>query len=200
MKLEKGSRYDSGDDAPIVSVRWKNSSGIGKGSSESDGPALAVIWRAGKISLLRHANDENALVVESGLVASCGDWSPNGAYLAVGGSPVGGTSAGSYGLETKSGEAEEVRVLDEWGKLLQVVRVPGTPLTSLSWDSLSLRLAIGAGNHCSTCYHMNYFTEAIYPILVISIRTLTNESLQAHTFTSLTFDLYTSLQYLVLES
>jgi len=32
-------------------------------------------------------------------------------------------------------------------KFLQYVRSPGSPLASVSWDYLSLRLAIGAGAH-----------------------------------------------------
>jgi hypothetical protein len=51
----------------------------------------------------------DAVVVDTGLIASCGDWSPNGAYFAVGGTPS--------NQNTSSGDPEQVNIYDQNGKV-----------------------------------------------------------------------------------
>lgn len=137
MGLERWPKFDSGDEAePIVAVRWKTA----KTCSEVETPSLAVIWKASCMTLTRGVNDETPIIVDTRLVATCGDWSPNGMYVAVGGQPT------LIGQQSKQ-EFDQVNIFDQMGKLLQQIKIPGSPVTSLSWDFLSLRLAIGAGAH-----------------------------------------------------
>ena len=51
-------------------------------------------------------------MVDTQLIASCGEWSPNGLYIAVGGSPN-GTNQG------KSNEAEQVNIYNPDGKVVK---------------------------------------------------------------------------------
>ncbi|CAL8109802.1 unnamed protein product [Orchesella dallaii] len=138
MNLERWPKFDSGDDnEPIVAVRWKTA----KTCSEMETPTLAVIWRASCMTLTRGVNDENPIIVDTRLVATCGDWSPNGMYVAVGGQPT------LIGQTKQASDFDHINIFDQMGKLLHHIKIPGSPVTSLSWDYLSLRLAIGAGAH-----------------------------------------------------
>lgn len=50
------------------------------------------------------------IIVDTQLVCSCGDWSPNGMYIAVGGSP-------SNATQGKTNEPEQVNIYDPNGKV-----------------------------------------------------------------------------------
>jgi hypothetical protein len=50
-------------------------------------------------------------MIDTGLLASCGDWSPNGTFLAVGGTPC------NASFQAKQGEPEHVHIYDTNGKV-----------------------------------------------------------------------------------
>ncbi|CAG7833859.1 unnamed protein product [Allacma fusca] len=125
-----------GKDEPITCVRWYSApEGI-----IPTAPTLAIVWKQNGLSLLHGIADENPTELETNVIATCGEWSPNGQYFAIGGTPLNRPPG-----ERKPGDFDQVNIFSAFGSFLQTIKIPGTPCLSLAWDALSLRLALGAG-------------------------------------------------------
>jgi WD repeat-containing protein 35 len=74
---------------PIAGVQWFDVSKVGysyddKGEAKT---SLAVAFKNGKMQLMKNENDDNPILIDSGMkTVECIKWNPNGNVLAVAGS------------------------------------------------------------------------------------------------------------------
>lgn len=71
--------------ALIIGVEWYD--GL-EGHCEPNCPVLAVAMDNGRMQLMRNENDENAVLIDTGLKVSRIKWNTNGSVLGVAGSQV----------------------------------------------------------------------------------------------------------------
>ncbi|CAG7816899.1 unnamed protein product [Allacma fusca] len=143
----------------IVCIRWHKTS---TSCFNWTVPTLAVIWKYNCMYLLRNVGDEQPVVTKTQMAASCGAWSSNGDFIAVGGSPLTANSKNQDVGQLKTNGFDQVNVFSPFGTFLQTIKFPGTSCLSLGWDSLSLRLAVGVGENVyfanvRPCYKFSLF-------------------------------------------
>ena len=114
----------------IVGVTWYK----GKlGYIEPNCPCLAIAYDIGRAQIMRHELDTNPVKIDSGMLVTCIAWNNTGSLLAMGGS------------QKASGADKDVSVVQFYtphGEHLHTLRVPGKPLSSLSWEGGGLRIAL----------------------------------------------------------
>lgn len=71
--------------ANIVACEWYD--GL-EGYCEPNCPVLAVAMDNGRMQLMRHENDENAVLIDTGMKVTRAMWNTNGSVLGVAGSQV----------------------------------------------------------------------------------------------------------------
>jgi WD repeat-containing protein 35 len=110
----------------IVAIDWYD--GL-KGFSFPDAPSLVIGFESGRIQLMRDEEDTAPILVDTGLIISHARWNPNGSVLAVAGS-------------ANNSQSAEVQFFSPLGQLVASLKVPGTAISSISWESSGLRLAL----------------------------------------------------------
>ncbi|KAK0405878.1 hypothetical protein QR680_018247 [Steinernema hermaphroditum] len=98
---------------------------------------LLVAYQHGVVQLMRHESDQNQVVCRLNMVISQACWSPCGFMIAVAG----------HQTDLPDTERNVLTFLNAYGQKIRTLRVPGTSLTSCSWDGSGLRLALAIDNH-----------------------------------------------------
>jgi WD repeat-containing protein 35 len=115
--------------ARVVALEWYDGA---EGVPYSDGATLAVALSSGVLLLLRSAEDEAPLVVNTGTRALIGaKWNSNGTFLAALGRRL-----GEGGKEQSA-----VQFYTPHGRLVHTLAAPAGA-TSLAWEGGGLRLAV----------------------------------------------------------
>uniref|UniRef100_A0A1I7Y670 WD_REPEATS_REGION domain-containing protein n=1 Tax=Steinernema glaseri TaxID=37863 RepID=A0A1I7Y670_9BILA len=98
---------------------------------------LLVAYQHGVVQLMRHESDQNQVVCRVNMVIGQACWSPCGFMIAVAG----------HQTDLPDAERNVLTFLNAYGQKIRTLRVPGTSLTSCSWDGSGLRLALAIDNH-----------------------------------------------------
>lgn len=112
--------------ARLIACEWYD--GV-EGLSHPAQATLLLAWSDGRVQLMLDEEDDQPVIVSSGLSASVAKWNSNGTVWAIAGTTKGGTA--------------EVQCYSPLGRLVTSMRVPGTAsVSSLSWEGGGLRLAL----------------------------------------------------------
>ena len=132
IKLQPDNIVDTpGEQLPlrltkIVTIDWYDGS---KGYFLPDAPSLAIGFESGRVQLMRDEEDPVPILVDTGLIVSHARWNPNGSVLAVAGT-------------ANNSQSAEVQFFSPLGRLVATLKVPGTSISSISWEASGLRLAL----------------------------------------------------------
>mmetsp|Transcript_38234 Transcript_38234/g.108060 ORF Transcript_38234/g.108060 Transcript_38234/m.108060 type:complete len:1242 (+) Transcript_38234:70-3795(+) len=143
--------------AIIQGVDWYD--GL-EGYCEPNCPVLAIAMDNGRMQLMRSENDENAILIDTGLKVSRIKWNTNGSVLGV---------AGSQCMTSSSGESRETCMVQFYsydGQHLRTLRVPGTNIAALSWEGGGLRVALAVDSfvyfaNVRPDYRWGYFNNTL---------------------------------------
>lgn len=147
---------NSGQIQTIVSLQWYDGR---NGYIGLDSPTLAVCYRNGKIQLMKDTNDDNPIVIETGMTAAWCCWNSYGSILAVTGMiPLLG-----------NGEAKDINVIQfytPFGKHMRTLKIPGREVTCCAWEGGSLRIALSVDSHIYFAnirldYKWTYFSNTV---------------------------------------
>uniref|UniRef100_A0A061SDB5 Wd repeat-containing protein 35 isoform x2 n=1 Tax=Tetraselmis sp. GSL018 TaxID=582737 RepID=A0A061SDB5_9CHLO len=122
--------------ATIKGIDWYD--GL-EGYCEPNCAVLAIAMDNGRMQLMRNENDENAVLIDTGMKICCAKWNTNGSVLGV---------AGSQAVTSSSGDVRETCMVQFYsydGQHLRTLRVPGTSISSLTWEGGGLRIALAVG-------------------------------------------------------
>eukprot|EP00775_Hariotina_reticulata_P008215 gene8215-8407_t len=114
----------------MVAIEWYDGS---LGYAEPNCPVLALCLDNGRMQLMRHDMDDNAICIDTGLKPRAVKWNHNGSMLAV---------SGCQSL----GEGRElwlVQFYNQAGEHLRTLRVPGGGISGgIAWEGNGLRLVL----------------------------------------------------------
>ena len=140
----------------IVGMEWYNGS---EGPQDPKVPSLVLVTDNGFAYLMRSESDEDPVVIDTGLEATCVKWNHNATVVAV---------AGAFkGYETSSSSNPHgVHFFSPLGQRLCTLRVPGSGVKSLSWEGKGLRLALAVDQYIYFAnvrpdYHWSYFGSTL---------------------------------------
>ena len=120
----------------LVGIDWYD--GV-EGLQDANQPTLAIGVENGRLQLMRHEMDEDAVLIDTGMVASGIKWNTNGTVLAVAGN-----------LSTGAADRREVSMVQFYaphGQHLRTLKVPGSGIAALSWEGSSLRVALAVDSY-----------------------------------------------------
>ncbi|XP_038051534.1 WD repeat-containing protein 35-like isoform X4 [Patiria miniata] len=114
----------------IAGIDWYN----GKfGYVEPSCPTLAICFDNGRAQIMKHENDENPVLIDTGMSVVQIQWNHTGSALAV---------AGSQKSAQQDKDINVVQFYTPFGEHLRTLKVPGKQLTSVSWEGGGLRIAL----------------------------------------------------------
>nr|XP_012150631.1 PREDICTED: WD repeat-containing protein 35 isoform X2 [Megachile rotundata] len=140
----------------IVSLEWYDGR---NGYIGLDCPTLIICYRNGRIQLMRDANDDNPIIIETGMTAAWCCWNSCGSLLAVTGiMPLPGNG------ETK--DANVIQFYTPFGKHTKTLKIPGREVTCCAWEGGSLRVALSVDSHIYFAnirldYKWTYFSNTV---------------------------------------
>ncbi|KAK2578200.1 hypothetical protein KPH14_011656 [Odynerus spinipes] len=140
----------------IVTLQWYNGQ---NGYIALDCPTLAICYQSGKILLIRDTNDDNPIVLETGMTTAWCCWNSNGSMLAVTGMMPFLTNG-----ETKDGNA--IQFYTPFGEHIRTLKIPGREVTACAWEGGSLRVALSVDSHIYFAnirpdYKWTYFSNTV---------------------------------------
>ena len=115
----------------IVGIDWYT--GREGAPSDYEIPVLALCTDTGRMQLMRHENDESPIIVDTKMKVNGIKWSPNGTVLAV---------FGQQHVATDPTPSSVVTFYSNMGYHWKTLRVPGTGISSLSWEGSGLRVSM----------------------------------------------------------
>ncbi|EGD73851.1 WD repeat-containing protein 35 [Salpingoeca rosetta] len=128
-------------DSKLVTMDWYDGN---FGYVDEECPVLAICFQSGRMQLMRSESDTKPVLVDSMMEAVAARWNNNGTVLAV---------AGKQPTDDGSGRLTcAVQFYTPFGEHLRTLKVPGNTITSISWDSDGLKLAL-------TVDHFMYFAS-----------------------------------------
>ncbi|KAI4891832.1 hypothetical protein NFI96_020511 [Prochilodus magdalenae] len=114
----------------IAGIHWYAGT---EGYIEPDCPCLAICYDNGRSQVMRYENDDNPVVIETGMNVASIQWNHCGSVLAIAGS-----------LRSASGD-KDLNVLNfytPFGEHLRTLKVPGKQITAVSWEGGGLRIGL----------------------------------------------------------
>ncbi|XP_055386233.1 WD repeat-containing protein 35 [Condylostylus longicornis] len=111
---------------PIVAVNWYS------GKVPINRPVLCICYENGKVQIMRNENDEVPIIIDTEIQNTAAKWNTDGSVLAICGVNA------TVGLK----ETNHVMFYSPYGKHLRSLKIPGSEITSLSWEGGSLRIAL----------------------------------------------------------
>ncbi|MCL4131009.1 UNVERIFIED_CONTAM: hypothetical protein GTU68_000378, partial [Idotea baltica] len=143
--------------ASVVGLEWYNGR---NGYIEPDCPALSVCYNNGRMQIMRNQNDDQPVLIDTGMSVVACQWNHNGSVIAV---------AGKLQLTaTADKDCNVVQFYTPFGEHLRTLKVPGNELTACSWEGGSLRIALAVDSfiyfaNIRPDYKWCYFNEtAVY--------------------------------------
>ncbi|XP_033640666.1 WD repeat-containing protein 35-like isoform X1 [Asterias rubens] len=114
----------------IAGIDWYNGS---FGYVEPNCPTLAICFDNGRAQIMKHENDENPVLIDTGMSVVQIQWNHRGSALAV---------AGSQKSVQQDKDINVVQFYTPFGEHMRTLKVPGKELTSISWEGGGLRIAL----------------------------------------------------------
>ncbi|EGW08224.1 WD repeat-containing protein 35 [Cricetulus griseus] len=114
----------------IAGIHWYHGT---EGYVEPDCPCLAICFDNGRCQIMRHENDQNPILIDTGMYVVGIQWNHIGSVLAV---------AGSQKVVTQDKDVNIVQFYTPFGEHLGTLKVPGKQMCSLSWEGGGLKIAL----------------------------------------------------------
>ncbi|XP_014602693.1 PREDICTED: WD repeat-containing protein 35 [Polistes canadensis] len=140
----------------IVTLQWYNGR---NGYIAMDCPTLAICYQSGKILLIKDTNDDNPVVIETGMTTAWCCWNCHGSILAVTGMMPFLTNG-----ETK--DVNAIQFYTQFGEHIRTLKIPGREVTACAWEGGSLRVALSVDSHIYFAnirpdYKWTYFSNTV---------------------------------------
>lgn len=122
-----------GTEVKVVGLHWYDGA---EGHIDPNAPTLAVAFENGRVQITRGEDDSRPVLIDTGMKLSQCKWNTDGSVLAL---------AGSQATKLNSGEMREVSMVQfytPYAKHLRTLKVPGSGISSLSWEGGGLRIAL----------------------------------------------------------
>ncbi|XP_072032249.1 WD repeat-containing protein 35-like isoform X2 [Amphiura filiformis] len=114
----------------ITGIDWYN--GL-QGYIEPNCPTLAVCFDNGRAQIMKHENDENPVLIDTGMQVVQIQWNNTGSALAV---------AGSQKSAQQDKDINVVQFYTPFGEHMRTLKVPGRSMSAVSWEGGGLRIAL----------------------------------------------------------
>ncbi|XP_060267833.1 WD repeat-containing protein 35 isoform X7 [Ovis aries] len=114
----------------IAGIHWYHGT---EGYVEPDCPCLAICFDNGRCQIMRHENDQNPVLIDTGMYVVSIQWNHAGSVLAV---------AGSQKAITQDKDVNTVQFYTPFGEHLGTLKVPGKHMSALSWEGGGLKIAL----------------------------------------------------------
>ncbi|XP_030777410.1 WD repeat-containing protein 35 isoform X2 [Rhinopithecus roxellana] len=114
----------------IAGIHWYHGT---EGYVEPDCPCLAVCFDNGRCQIMRHENDQNPVLIDTGMYVVGIQWNHMGSVLAV---------AGFQKAATQDKDVNIVQFYTPFGEHLGTLKVPGKEISALSWEGGGLKIAL----------------------------------------------------------
>ncbi|KAM4772218.1 WD repeat-containing protein 35 [Rhinophrynus dorsalis] len=114
----------------IAGMHWYSGT---KGYVEPDCPCLAICFDNGRCQIMRHENDENPVLIDTGMNVVSIQWNHCGSVLAV---------AGFQKTAAQDKDVNIVQFYTPFGEHLRTLKVPGKQMTAVSWEGGGLRIGL----------------------------------------------------------
>ncbi|XP_062851768.1 WD repeat-containing protein 35 [Trichomycterus rosablanca] len=114
----------------IAGIHWYAGT---EGYMEPDCPCLAICYENGRCQVMRYENDDNPMIIDTGMNVASIQWNHCGSVLAIAGS-----------LRNPAGD-KDVNILNfytPFGEHLRTLKVPGKQMTAVSWEGGGLRIGL----------------------------------------------------------
>uniref|UniRef100_A0A8C9R5G6 WD repeat-containing protein 35 n=1 Tax=Scleropages formosus TaxID=113540 RepID=A0A8C9R5G6_SCLFO len=114
----------------IAGIHWYPGT---EGYVEPDCPCLAICFDNGRCQIMRYENDENPVLIDTGMNVASIQWNHCGSVLAV---------AGSQKAVSLDKDVNVVQFYTPVGEHLRTLKVPGKQMAAVSWEGGGLRIAL----------------------------------------------------------
>ena len=134
-KLSTHLLQSGGSSNYIVGIDWYTKNFKPEGGSPHDvpSPVLALCTDTGRVQLMKHENDTSPIIVDTKMKVNGIKWNPDGSILAV---------YGQQHVATDPNPSSVVTFYSNTGYHWKTLRVPGTGISSLSWEGSGLRVSM----------------------------------------------------------
>ncbi|NWU98188.1 WDR35 protein, partial [Upupa epops] len=119
----------------IAGIHWYHGT---EGYMEPDCPCLAVCYDNGRCQIMRDENDQNPVLIDTGMSVVCIQWNHCGSVLAV---------AGSLKTTSQDKDVNIVQFYTPFGEHLRTLKVPGKQISALSWEGSGLKIALAVDSY-----------------------------------------------------
>uniref|UniRef100_A0A7M4EBJ1 WD repeat-containing protein 35 n=3 Tax=Crocodylus porosus TaxID=8502 RepID=A0A7M4EBJ1_CROPO len=119
----------------IAGIHWYHGA---EGYIEPDCPCLAICFDNGRCQIMRHENDPNPVLIDTGMNVVCIQWNHCGSVLAV---------AGSQKTTTQEKDINIVQFYTPFGEHLRTLKVPGKLVSALSWEGGGLKIGLAVDSY-----------------------------------------------------
>ncbi|XP_029451827.1 WD repeat-containing protein 35 isoform X1 [Rhinatrema bivittatum] len=114
----------------IAGMHWYPGS---EGYVEPDCPCLAICFDNGRCQIMKHENDDNPILIDTGMNVVSIQWNHCGSVLAV---------AGSQKTSSMDKDLNTVQFYTPFGEHLRTLKVPGSQIAAVSWEGGGLRVGL----------------------------------------------------------
>ncbi|XP_074803645.1 WD repeat-containing protein 35 isoform X1 [Natator depressus] len=114
----------------IAGIHWYPGT---EGYTEPDCPCLAICFDNGRCQIMRHENDQNPVLIDTGMNVVSIQWNHCGSVLAV---------AGFQKATTQDKDVNLVQFYTPFGEHLRTLKVPGKQMSALSWEGGGLKIGL----------------------------------------------------------
>ncbi|NXA51529.1 WDR35 protein, partial [Nothocercus julius] len=119
----------------IAGIQWYHGT---EGYVEPGCPCLAVCYDNGRCQIMRDENDQNPVLIDTGMNVVCIQWNHCGSVLAV---------AGSLKATSQDKDVNIVQFYTPFGEHLRTLKVPGKQMSALSWEGSGLKIALAVDSY-----------------------------------------------------
>ncbi|XP_068148645.1 WD repeat-containing protein 35 [Drosophila tropicalis] len=121
----------------IASISWFSGGSANLRSFNSrNRPVLAICYENGKVQIMRNENDDAPAIFDTGMRNVDAKWNHDGSVLAICGTTLDTVTPAPLR------DTNQVCFYSPLGRLYRTLKVPGSDITSLSWEGKSLRIAM----------------------------------------------------------
>ncbi|XP_028927849.1 WD repeat-containing protein 35 isoform X1 [Ornithorhynchus anatinus] len=114
----------------IAGIHWYHGT---EGYVEPDCPCLAICFDNGRCQIMRQENDQNPILLDTGMYVVNVQWNHCGSVLAV---------AGSQKAAIQDKDVNTVQFYTPFGEHLRTLKVPGKQMSALSWEGGGLKIGL----------------------------------------------------------
>ncbi|XP_071961535.1 WD repeat-containing protein 35-like isoform X2 [Antedon mediterranea] len=114
----------------IASIHWYDGQ---HGYVVPNCPCLAICFDNGRAQIMKNENDENPILIDTGMTVADMKWNHTGSALAI---------AGSQKSSQQDKDINVVQFYTPSGEHMRTLKVPGKEMVSCSWEGGGLRIAL----------------------------------------------------------